>query len=369
MMPFGTTDPFNPAFVPYALAGATTPMPVSTTPATPLGPAPAPPTRVTYEWAPTLAETPVTKITFANFVRSTSLAKIKIDWATSRPTPEGTIKISIDQYDVLDTIMKNNYMAQNLYQPVTSIFLNAEGRRWPPLVLAARDISSLRLIGAPQNFTAANVFAINFKGATPHWGLPTNIKRIDSTTWEFKIWQPEKRAQILRHPSFTESATIVPGPPPHTGIDRYAVWVRNNAPAERETADIKWIFDNHRPLMAPKYAAVAQWIEHPSTFAKQIWLVCFDFVDHTDFHLQNRNWIWNASQAIGWNLAMNAVTANPNIRGPGPNPNKNNNNTNNNNNNNNNNRPRTGNNAKPPTSNNAKKGEKSGRGGKRKKDK
>ena len=359
-----TTDPFNPAFVPYALAGTATPIPTSTTPSTPLGPAPAPPARVTYEWAPTLAETPVTKITFANFVRSTSLAQIKIAWAASSPTPEGTVKLTIDRYDVLDAIMKNNYMAQNLFQPVTSIYINAEGRRWPPLVLPARDISALRLIGAPQNFTAANVFAINFKGATPHWGLPTNIKRVDSTTWEFKIWQPEKRAQILRHPAFTESATIVPGPPPHTGTDRFAVWVRNNAPIERDTEDIKWIFDNHRPLSAPRYAAIAQWIEHPSTFAKQIWLVCFDFEDHTNFHIQNRNWIWDASQAIGWNLAMNAVTANPNIRNAGPNPNKNNNN-----NNNNTSHPKKGTGAAAPANANARNGARSGRGGKKKKDK
>jgi hypothetical protein len=107
-------------------------------------------------------------------------------------------------------------------------------------------------------------------------------------------------------------------------------------------------------LAAPRYTAIAQWIDHPTAFARQVWLVCFDVDEHTDYHLHNRNWIWKASQDIGWNLAMNAVTATP--RGPpqGAPPTPQGNPSNNNN------RPPNAN--KPTNNNNVKKGNKNGKG-------
>lgn len=263
-------------------------------------PMPAPITvSANFYWAPYKRDTKCTCMAFLTWVKKlTPRRMLGVIWPSVTCTEDGRIKLVVKSDGAIKALVDNlNILSdgewvritwpgdRNTAKTVERFADHMEPSYCAPLIITP-------LVPETQLFKVVEAF---HEGENKYFGPVTGLTRLPmNTAFVGQVWEPERRAQILRNPFTAEMAKFVPMDPPPGMIDLTAILVFNDG-IPCSTDKIATILGAIEEGHGPK--AYAQYVDIENDIEQQKWLVAFNFARDAYAYIRDRqNFIEDAKK-------------------------------------------------------------------------
>ena len=269
--------------------------------------APTPPKHASIHWAPFSADTKVSRASFHQWVQTVpALAESSIPWDKATRTGDDRIVVIIrndNQNRVINSLGYRSGVTNPQYIRTT----------WTGMNLAAtssaipdQETSPLMVAPVPNDVAPVTIALVTDQvGEYPLHGPASHFRKIAPGTWSFRLWNPFKRNQILRHPRVKKwMARFSPLEPASGSIDRTSLVLYNRGTVTTTSDEVSFALAKKTSHDAPLTAAISQFIDPKSEQAEQKWLLCFTSADEATSFYEKKQWVASAIETSGTTLGV-----------------------------------------------------------------